>query len=290
GYHQHHPLVYSGHEGMNKAIKYNARLFYKKFLNRIIYDMYHSFMSYDTEHITIEKSIVRGILWRHIGRAPEKQPSLDEIRLGIKLAEGEGIKKLILTGGDPLQREDLFDLLKLAAKFKVVGIDAPAESLLGADITKLTKAGVNKFVTYLVPCEYEHNLLSGGDYKRAVRGIKKLLDSDLDVKVNLIITKNNYIYARDAVRLMVKYGVRQLGIILPLSFGSNDRLFDEVSFPLSSVIYDYVLEALKLAKSKKIIITTENVYSDYVALFSILSKRMYDLFEKDLAVSRGPLR
>jgi MoaA/NifB/PqqE/SkfB family radical SAM enzyme/GT2 family glycosyltransferase len=295
GYHQPHKLVYGNHEGMTKAIKYNARLFYKKFLNRKVYDMYHSFFAHSEEEIKIEKNLdTEKNINEYLGKKVGKKISIADIKKQIDLAKGEKVKTIVLSGGEPAISERFFEIVQMLRKerFKNICIDTSGQALSDIGFCRKTvSSGANKFIFSVAgPDHKSHNELFGtGTFEKTSLAIKNVRQLKKDIKLNLIVWKKNVHLISEMVRFAHKQKISEIEMIMPLCEEEDDQVFNEAEIPVSNIIYLNMLEGLKLAKKLEMKVRSQNVYSDFLALNTIISKRMYDLFSKDLAVSRGPL-
>jgi len=295
GYHQHHPVVYASKEGQDQGFKYNARIFYKKFLNPKIYEVYKPWL-YNTE-CTVQLNdgtINDSVFFKFIGRKPGKQKSFEEAANEIDLYFKEGNKKISFIGGNPLLYPNFFEIIASAKKFKEIVVDTEGESLeslktcidlVGAGVTgiKLTIAG-NK--------AEDHDVLMNkkGSYERVLRAIKNCLLVNVDLTVRIIISRLNYPHLEEIIIALEKMGVKKIKLTLPLSYDKNEYLFDEGSISISSLLYYHIFRSLQTAKKLKLQISTVNVFSEFLGLNINVILRMYDLFGKPIAVSRGKLR
>ncbi|WP_373896195.1 GTP 3',8-cyclase MoaA [Virgibacillus natechei] len=114
-------------------------------------------------------------------------------RLG-KIFVQLGVKKIRLTGGEPLLRKDLPILIeKLAAidGLEDIGLTTNA-SLLGSMAQKLKDAGlkrVNVSLDALDNSLFQSINDSGVKTERVLKGMKKARDVGLEVKVNMVVKK-----------------------------------------------------------------------------------------------------
>ncbi len=297
GYHQHHPLVYSSKEGMLKAIKYNSRIFYKKYLDPKIYEMYKPFINYNREFIQINRDTVNDSpFFKWLGKKPEENKIIEQIKQEIELSKGEGINEVIFEGGNPLLHPDIFEILNFARKqdFKVVGIDTEADSLDNIKtILDLLKNGVNEFIINVCGSnEKEHDYLVNkkGSFKKTIRAILNLTYLNQEFWIRIIISKKNYVHLKEMIDLINGLGCNNVIFELPLSSETNELLFDETTLPLSGLLYYYIYEAMKHAKGLGMKIRTDNIFSEFLGLTTGIIIRMYNLFNKPLSIGRFDLR
>ncbi len=289
GYHQHHDLSYSDTQGLSKALKYNSRIFYKKYLDPLLFEtykasFYHNSFCLQLTPNTINKSQV----FKYIKRQPKTQLSFSEVSKQIALYAGEGCDEAELIGGNPLLHPDFWQILEMLKGFKAIKIDTEADSLAElSTCLKLLNAGVTSFV-FTYGGRHSHAQLLGGSAKLAIKAIKNLVLLNQSLKLRLIVSKQNFPLLEAEVEQLASLGVKQIEFNLAL--GEHRLLFDESSIPLSGLLYYHIFRALKLAKAKGIRVSTRNVFSDFLGLNANIFLRLYELYGKPIAVSRDELR
>lgn len=118
----------------------------------------------------------------------------EEIMRFVRIAADAGITKVRLTGGEPLVRKGVEDLVRtLAESYPLIDLALTTNGILLADFaTGLRAAGlkrVNISIDSLNPGTYRE-LTRGGDLKRALQGMRAALDAGLDpVKMNVVLLK-----------------------------------------------------------------------------------------------------
>ncbi len=296
GYHQHHPLVYGSTEAKFKAFKYNARIFYKKFLNPQIYEMYKPWIHNKSCVVQINNETINNcIAYKFMGMKPDKQKTVSEIKQELELYAREGDKNLKLIGGNPLLHPKINEILQLAKQlFERITIETEAESLTELKkIIDISRLGVNSFVFMLGGYKaYQHDALmnSKGSFEAVLKAIKNMVVLNQNFSVKLLITKQNYPFVEDAVILLKRLGVKSIELNVPLCYSDSSMLFSESSIPLSSIIYYHIYMGLRTAKENNMNISTINVYSDFLGLHTNIFLRLFELFGKPVATSMSELR
>lgn len=112
------------------------------------------------------------------------------------------VKRLGITGGEPLCDKNLFDYLKYAQK-KIPTIVLATNGYLMEQnvITKLKSYNVNKVTVSLDGTKEFHDSFRGrkGAFEHAIKAIKLMVDAGMEVKVRSVITKYN---AKNILNLM----------------------------------------------------------------------------------------
>ncbi|MDA3952524.1 MAG: radical SAM protein [Bacteroidales bacterium] len=122
--------------------------------------------------------------------------NFSEIVSVAKAAVGKGVDKIRLTGGEPLIRNSIIDLVKMIGDIK--GIKDYAMTTNGIFLDKfahdLAKAGlhrVNISLDTLNPEKYKQ-LTSGGNIQKVFDGIQAAKKAGLEpIKINCVIKDNN---------------------------------------------------------------------------------------------------
>ncbi len=102
---------------------------------------------------------------------------------------------LILTGGDPLMRDDVFDIAARGIEKGLRVVMSPNGTLVTPEVARrMTEVGVGRIsVSIDFPTAAEHDEFRGvsGAFDGAVRGIRNALAAGVEVQVNSTITKLN---------------------------------------------------------------------------------------------------
>lgn len=118
--------------------------------------------------------------------------SLDEIRELMQVLSPLGIKKVRLTGGEPLLRKDLEGIITEISKYQSINEICMTTNGKGLAerIESLKKAGLNRVnvsLDTLNPEEYAE-ITRGGAVSQVVEGIKKAQELGMKVKINCVLT------------------------------------------------------------------------------------------------------
>lgn len=136
---------------------------------------------------------------------------------GIKLIEDiaqSGFKLLILSGGEPLLREDIFELVKKAKEEGMIPAMGTNGTLLTQEVTsELKKSGLSGIAISVDSMnQKKHDEFRGleGAYEKTQIGIQNALQAGLRVQINLTLTKDNHDEFEDMVDYYEKLGVTSL--------------------------------------------------------------------------------
>jgi len=102
---------------------------------------------------------------------------------------------LILSGGEPLLREDLFEIIQYATEKNLRVVLATNGTLLNEEsVKKLKKSGVKRVSISLDFAQEErHDEFRGekGAFKKALEGLNYLRENGLPFQINMTLTKEN---------------------------------------------------------------------------------------------------
>ena len=156
--------------------------------------------------------------------------SFEDISKIIGVTKELGIKKIRLTGGEPLLRNDLN---KIISKIKDTGINeiylTTNGILLEEKIEELKEVGLCGVNISLDTLDGEifKKITRGGDIQKVLRGIEKSLELGLKVKINSVIIKGINEKFEDLVRLTENKNIDVRFIeLMPIGEGKNYQGID----------------------------------------------------------------
>lgn len=156
------------------------------------------------------------------GKVLTKENIFAIVEAGVEL----NIKKIRLTGGEPLLRQDIVELVKGIKDRGIEKIYITTNGILLADkIEDLKNAGLDGVNISLDTLDREQftSITRGGELEKVLVGIKKSLNLNLEVKINSVIIKDiNENAIDDLVKLTVdnKLDVRFIEL-MPIGQGKN---------------------------------------------------------------------
>ncbi|TFG80739.1 MAG: radical SAM protein [Spirochaetales bacterium] len=125
----------------------------------------------------------------------ERIISLEQIALVVRAATGLGFNKIRLTGGEPLVRRGIVDLVAMLGE--IPGIVTLAMTTngtllapLAADLKRRGLSSVNVSLDTLDPSRYAA-LTRGGKVNDAIAGVRAARTAGLPVKLNIVIGEND---------------------------------------------------------------------------------------------------
>jgi len=164
---------------------------------------------------------------------------------GIKFIESlleVGRPILILTGGEPLMREDVFQLAHKATDLGLRVVLATNATMIDDEIAKKIVASGIKRVSISLdgPDAASHDNFRGvsGAFSQALKGIDALKRIGVEFQINTTITKRNFHLIEAMAKMALGLGAKALHIFLLVPTGRGKDLADEA---ISAVDYERVL-------------------------------------------------
>ena len=156
---------------------------------------------------------------------------------------------VILTGGEPLLRKDIFEIAEYGPKKGLNMVMAPNGTLLSADVVKkIIASGITRISVSLDgPDTASHDGLRQvpGAFQAACDGLRRAREAGLEFQINSTITKRNIKLLPQIIRLAKELGARAHHIFLLVPTGRAKEMVHE---ELSPSEYE---EALRLLAEEK---------------------------------------
>jgi heme b synthase len=138
---------------------------------------------------------------------------------------------IILTGGEPLLRPDIFDIARYGTDKGLRMVMAPNGTLLTRKIAgKLVDAGIQRISISLDGAsKASHDRFRGveGAYEGALRGIHHAKNAGIEFQINTTITKTNLHEIQDIQNLAVSLGAVAHHIFLLVPTGRGKYIVDQ---------------------------------------------------------------
>jgi len=188
--------------------------------------------------------------------------STGEVRKILKDA-AKDCEIVVFTGGEPTIRNDIVALVKYAKKlnFKIIQMQTNGRMFVHKKFcVAMIKAGVNEFGLSLHGHTPElHNRLTGANsFYQTITGIKNLIALNQFVAINIVITKLNYRYLPEIIKLLIGLRVEHIQLAFVHATGSAKENFNSI-VPRKSIVMPYVKKALDIGRLFNRIIKTEAI-------------------------------
>ena len=179
--------------------------------------------------------------------------NLSTVQLKENIVSGarSGANEIVFTGGEVTLRKDLLELIRFARDkgFTHLQLQSNCRMLFYKDfIDKLLDAGINEFSPSIhgsTPEVHDDLVRAPGAYKQTLGAIRNLVDMDLRVLTNTVITRQNYKQLPEIAQILIDIGVMQYQFAFVHAEGNAYEYFDEI-VPRKSVIQSYVHKGVDL--------------------------------------------
>lgn len=195
----------------------------------------------------------------------ENELSLDEAKLIIDSLAEENPLLLIITGGEPLLRADIFDIVNYASSKEIMVVMATCGALITKEVLeKLKKSGVAKLSFSIDGYDADsHDEFRGqkGAFADVVRAANLARGHVMPFQINTTIIKSNFQYIEKLNNLAIELGADLHDIFIMVPTGRADNIRSEL---LDNIQYDEVLKwiaAEVLTGRRKIRVTCAPHYS-----------------------------
>ena len=158
---------------------------------------------------------------------------------------------VILTGGEPLLRKDIFEIAEYGKNKGLRMVMAPNGTLLNDEnIKKIMDSGIKRISVSLDgPDAASHDSLRQvpGAFKQACDGIERARKAGLEFQINTTVTKRNIKLLPEIMKLAKDLGAKAHHIFLLVPTGRAKEMIDE---ELSPAEYEETLRFLAREKKK----------------------------------------
>ncbi len=135
-------------------------------------------------------------------------------------------RMLVFSGGEPLMRRDIFELTKHADDLGFNVVYATNATLINKDVAaKMTKSGVVGAAVSIDSVHPEkHDRFRGvpGAWRRAIAGIKNIVDEDMYLQINITISKLNLDELEDLLFFADELGAHVVLLYTFVAFGRGE--------------------------------------------------------------------
>lgn len=147
---------------------------------------------------------------------------MDEILKVIEEASELGIEHVHYTGGEPLIRKDIIEILRETVNHDIDATLFTNATLINDEIAReLSALEIFIYTSMDGPSKEVHELVRGpGTWDRFIEGFKKLLDGGLPIHVNISVNELNWRFIGETVRKAIELGAYSVSIIPAMPVGN----------------------------------------------------------------------
>jgi MoaA/NifB/PqqE/SkfB family radical SAM enzyme len=184
-------------------------------------------------------------------RAPRRLPTAETLEGLTRLLDAVACEKLTISGGEPLLREDLFDILALVKSRGIPMVLTTNGTLLDAAmIDRLRGAGV---VTFQLPFHSadraRHDFISGGEcWRQTLRAFISLREAGANTLAVFVATKLNLKDFCGVLEVCAALGLREVIFNRFIPSGLGVRYRDVIGVPEDGELLPVLYEANERAE------------------------------------------
>jgi len=157
-----------------------------------------------------------------------------------------GVNRIIISGGEPLLRQDLFSILEMCKNnFNIVALASNAVNI-NLEIAKRLSNYVNYLDITIDGPRNIHNKIRGS-YDKIVEGVWNLKKAGVEFSIVMVLLKENKEYVPYVAQIADTFGAKKLKILSPIPKGRGKTI---VSKRLSSEEIRKLFNGLKKRKEK----------------------------------------
>lgn len=157
---------------------------------------------------------------------------------------------VILTGGEPLLRNDIFEIARYGVKKGLTMVMSPNGTLLTEDnVRKIIDSGIKRISVSLDgPDAVSHDDLRqvDGAFRRSCEGIERAKKAGLEFQINTTVAKRNIKFLPQIMEMTKRLGAKAHHIFLLVPTGRAREMVDE---ELSALEYEETLKLLAREKN-----------------------------------------
>jgi MoaA/NifB/PqqE/SkfB family radical SAM enzyme len=170
----------------------------------------------------------------------------------IEEAAKLGHVKFAFTGGEPLLRDDIYDLIEYASSFDMQVVMATNGTLITKEVAeKLKKAGLERAAMSIDGIGNVHDELRGvnGAFEDVLRGMKACGDVGLATQLFTMVTRDNYSELPKIITLADDLSLWRIYLIYLIAVGRGKAISEAcLSTAENMRFFDYVADKQKEVK------------------------------------------
>jgi len=142
---------------------------------------------------------------------------------------------LIMTGGEPMMRDDIFELSAYASSLGITPVLAPCGHLIDKKMAKKIKeSGIRAISISLDGADAEsHDAFRGvaGAYERTMRGLRCAIDEGIPFQINTTVTRHNIEQLPAILQKAIDLGAKTFDLFFLVPTGRGKELLEQEISP-----------------------------------------------------------
>ncbi len=181
-----------------------------------------------------------------ISEEPAGELSTEEGFGIIEAAAKLGHVKFAFTGGEPLLRPDIYELIEYASSFRMQVVMATNGTLISEEVAKkLRDAGLERAAISIDGFGRAHDRFRGvdGAFNAVIRGLKACRNAGLDVQLFSMVTRYNYNELPGIIKFANMMDLWRVYLIYLIAVGRGKEISDACLSPAENTqFFEFVLE------------------------------------------------
>lgn len=199
-----------------------------------------------------------------------------ETRNAKKVIEGlaniSEFRTLVFTGGEPLVRRDIYELMRYASDLGFSTVIATNATLITCEIARKLKeirvVGIAASIDFINPAIHDEYRGVRGAFEATLKGISNALKEGLYIQINITISKRNVNQLRELTMLSDRIGAHVILLYQLIPSGRGQELLNDV---LDSESFGRLVKELHSIQSRISPVTIPVGLPEY---FAYLTKSM----------------
>lgn len=212
----------------------------------------------------------------------EGELSTKEAKTFIKDLHEFKVPVILFSGGEPLVREDLFDLIQYAGNYKIRSTISTNGTLIDKEVARRIK---QSYVGYVgisldgIGSSHDEFRRSKGSFDKALNGIRNCREVNQKVGLRFTINRHNYNQLEDIFNLIKEEKINRVCFYhLVYSGRGSEMIKEDISHAESRAAMDLIMKKTVEMGDKVEILTVDN-HADTVYLYLQAQKKYAHLAE-----------
>lgn len=118
-------------------------------------------------------------------------------------------RSIVFSGGEPLLRKDLFELISFTRQYKINTCLTTNGILVSKEVAlRLAEAGLGIInISIEGPQDVHDNLRGKGSFKKAIEAIENLTKNNIETTIATVVCKQTYGYLPELIKLAHQFGI-----------------------------------------------------------------------------------
>lgn len=198
----------------------------------------------------------------------DNELSLEEVKNTIDQLSQLGTVLIALSGGEPLTREDIYEIISYIKGKDIELFINSNGTLITKDIAgKLRDSGVRHLEVSIEGPEHIHDSIRGkGSFRKAVAGFENCIEAGIETGILTTVFKRNYKEAENLIKYFYERNAVGIGFLRFKPVGRGQQHADWELSPLERKDFIEDVYRIKVKTDKKFHIKVETPVSILVAM------------------------